>query len=350
MQVRPGTFISLLTLGLVAVVLVSVGVGAMHLGPGRVLHILLAAIGLADMDGISPAELAVVTQVRLPRVVAGVLIGASLAVSGAVMQGLFRNPLADPGLIGISAGASLAAALVIIVLSGGMLASSTLFSRYGLSVAAFLGAAVSGVAVYQISRSGGRTMVATMLLAGIAINAIAMSITGFLTFHAGEAQLRDITFWMLGSLGGATWGSVLGMLPFVLLPMLLLPSLPRPLNAFALGETDAAYLGVNIKSMKWRVVLVTTMTVGASVAVAGAIGFIGLVIPHVIRLAIGPDHRTLIPASMLLGATVLVLSDLLCRTVLAPAELPIGVVTALIGTPMFISLIIKEKRTNTLFA
>jgi iron complex transport system permease protein len=221
---------------------------------------------------------AIITIVRLPRVVLGLLAGAALGVSGAAIQGIFRNPLAEPGLIGVSAGASLAAVAVIGLESIVFVGLSNLFGYYLLALAAFAGAGTTALMVYYISKHEGRPNITTMLLAGIAINALAAALTGLITYLATEQQLRNITFWMLGSLGGATWQTVSALAPFVLLPIVLLPFYGKALNAFSLGETQADYLGINVDAVKKRVILLSTMSVGAAVSLTGIIGFVGLLV------------------------------------------------------------------------
>ncbi|ADV65906.1 ABC-type transporter, integral membrane subunit [Deinococcus maricopensis DSM 21211] len=317
---------------LLASVVLSVGTGAVHLAPLQVLSVLLDPLGVPALAPYDEQQAAVLNVIRLPRVVLGALIGAGLAVAGAAMQGLFRNPLADPGLLGISSGASLAAALSIVL-------GVHVFGAYTLPVAAFVGSLLATAAIYLLAQERGRLSVPTMLLSGIAVNALCGAGTGLMTFLATDEQLRSITFWQLGSLGGATWPAVLSAAPFILSGVLLLPLLARALNALMLGESGAAHLGVPVSAVKWTVVGLVALSVGAGVAAAGAIGFVGLVVPHLIRLLVGPNHRTLLPASALLGATLLVLADLLARTIVTPAELPIGIVTAFLGAPFFLFLI-----------
>lgn len=334
---------SLLVVLLLATVLLSMCVGAVPIEIKQLLAIVLHKIGISQ-GGFEPHQEAVFWLIRLPRVLLGVLVGSALAIAGAAMQGLFRNPLADPGLIGVSAGASLFAVIMIVLEAKVLYMLVGLMGYYALSVFAFLGAALTTLLVYKISKIGGKALVTTMLLAGIAINALAGAFTGLMTYVASDAQLRSIVFWGLGSLGGASWQSVAALAPFVLLPMWFLPRLSKSLNALALGEQEATYLGVDVQGLKKQVIAWTTMAVGASVAVAGIIGFLGLVIPHLLRLLVGADHRMLLPASALLGATVLTASDLLSRTVVAPAELPIGIITAMLGTPFFLWILVREKR------
>lgn len=322
----------------------SMSLGAVKIPVADVMIILLKKIGFFSGEKIQLQYEGVMNIVRIPRVILGLLVGGALGISGTAVQGIFRNPLAEPGLIGISAGASLMA-VIIIVLEISLLAGlGNLLGYYLLAFGAFAGASVAALLVYQISRTDGRSNVATMLLAGIAINALAGALTGLITFAADDQQLRNITFWMLGSLGGATWETITAVFPFILLPILLLPRLGKALNAFALGEVQAAQLGLKVNSVKRNVVILATMAVGAAVAVSGIIGFVGLLVPHTIRLLIGVDHRQVLPASALLGALMLTVADMLCRIVIAPIELPIGVITALLGTPLFLYILIKDKK------
>jgi iron complex transport system permease protein len=315
---------------LAAAAALSVTKGAVVISTADLWRIL---VNKADAD---PQKAAVLLSIRLPRVVLGILVGAGLGVSGAAMQGLFRNPLADPSLIGISSGAALAATLVFV--AGDAI---SLHSMNYLPAAAFVGALVTTIIVHRIAQSGGQTIIATLLLAGIAINAIAQAGSSFLTFIATDSQLRGVTFWRLGSLGGATWSSILLVAPFILIPVVALPFLSTALNALLLGESEAFHLGINVPLIKNLVILFVAMAAGASVAVTGIIGFVGLVVPHLIRLALGPDYRRLLPASALLGATLVLISDLISRTVVVPAELPIGIITALAGAPFFLWLLMR---------
>lgn len=281
----------------------------------------------------------IILDVRLPRVLLATCIGAILALSGALMQGLFRNPLADPSLIGVTAGASLGASLVIVL---GQATVSQWLGLPLLSLGAFCGGTIAVVFVYQLARRSDGTSVATLLLAGIGIGTLAASLGSLLEFYADNFMLRRISFWRMGALEGATYGQV----GFAALIALGLCSIQRyfsqPLNALLLGESEARHLGVDVDRLKRAIILVVALSVGISVALAGAIGFVGLVVPHIIRLLIGPDHRFLLPASTLAGAILLVLADTLARTLLAPAELPVGLITALIGVPFFLSLLTRR--------
>lgn len=333
-------------LALVVVMVAAVGIGAVRIPPGQVLAILADQIGLTLPWEFSQQQALVLTGIRLPRVLLGAVVGIGLSVSGALMQGLFRNPLADPGLVGVSSGAALGAATMIVLggLLPGLLAS--VLGSFAISAAAFLGGLVTTLIVYRLATNGSRTSVATMLLAGIAVNALCGAGTGALVLLTDDNQLRDLTFWTLGSLGGATWDLLLFTAPLILLPGLLTVRLARALNALLLGEAEAQHLGINTNRVKRMVVVLTALAVGGATAVSGLIGFIGLVVPHLVRLMLGPDHRLLLPASALLGATLLVVADLLARIVIQPAEVPIGILTALAGAPFFLALLLRQQRRS----
>ncbi len=335
--------IAILAVATGLVSLLALGFGAMVVPPGRVAALLVDAV----MTGVDPmsTDALVILQIRLPRLLLGLLVGAALAVSGAIMQGLFRNPLADPGLVGVSSGAALAAA-VTIVLGDTLLAP--VFGKLPfavLPVGAFGGGLVTTLALYLIATREGRTSIATMLLAGIALGALTGAFMGFLSFASDDRQLRDLTFWSLGSLGGATWTKVQAVAPLVLPVLLATPFLARGLNALTLGEAEAFHLGVPVQRVKAAAILLVAVAVGASVAAAGVIGFVGIVVPHVLRMAVGANHRLLLPASALLGAALLVAADIVARTVVAPAELPIGTLTAAIGAPFFLWLLLSRHRS-----
>lgn len=340
-SVRARITILALFLLLAATVLFSLASGASDASALAVVRNWL--FSMSNDDPLSIRDSVIIYDIRLPRVIMGVLIGAALAVSGAVMQGLFRNPLADPGLVGVSAGSSLGAVSVI-VLGATMLAPLTaMFGNYTLPLAAFVGGLVTTLILYRISTRQGRTSVATMLLAGIALAALAMALTGILIFLADDRQLRDLTFWGLGSLAGATWQKIGAIGPIIVLALAATPFLARGLNALALGEATANHLGVPVQRLKYVAIIAVSAAVGASVAVSGGIGFVGIVVPHLLRLLIGPDNRYLLPASALLGACMLLLADAVSRTIVAPAELPIGIVTAIVGAPFFLWILLRRR-------
>jgi iron complex transport system permease protein len=325
-----------------AAVLASLSLGAVRIPPERILAVLTGG-------GAEPAlarDALVILSIRLPRTLLGLMIGAGLAVSGALMQGLFRNPLADPALVGVSSGAGLAAG-GIIVLGDRLLAAAGLPGPLPypvLPAGAFLGGLGATLILYVLATRSGRTAVATMLLAGIALGALSGALTGLLTFVSDDRQLRDLAFWSLGSVGGATWAKVAITAPLILPALAAVPFLGRGLNALVLGEAEAFHLGVPVERLKRACILLVAVAVGASVAAAGVIGFVGLVVPHALRLVIGPEHRLLLPASALLGGAFLVLADVIARLVAAPAELPIGIVTALVGAPAFLWLLLGRAR------
>lgn len=294
---------------------------------------------VALFDGsLNTQQEAVLFSIRLPRVLLASVVGAALAVSGAALQGLFRNPLADPGLIGIASGAALAVA-VMIVWAGPLTGTLGL---YGLSIAAFVGGLLACLLIFRLARQMETFSVTYMLLAGIAINALSGAGTGFLTYLSDDTQLRALTFWTMGSLGAALWPTLSVATTLVLPATLLLIRNAQKLNILLLGEDEARYLGINSEQLKRNVTICVALAVGAAVATSGIIGFVGLVVPHMIRLTIGPDHRLLIPASALLGATLLLVADTLARTVVAPAEMPVGILTSLIGGPFFLWLLVKQ--------
>lgn len=333
-----------LTAALIITIACSLGSGAMDIPIRQVLLILGKQAGIHGSTPIDTQYEAVLLIVRLPRLLLGILVGAALGTSGAAIQGIFRNPLAEPGLIGISAGASLISAIMIALETSLLSSLSQSLGQYLLVIGAFGGAGTAAILVYQLSKSDGKPSVATMLLAGIAINALAGSITGLITYMSSEQQLRTITFWMLGSLAGAGWEIVGCVVPFIIVPLILLPLQGKKLNAFVLGEAQADQLGIRTTRVKTIIVLLSTMAVGSAVAVSGIIGFVGLLVPHTIRLLGGVDNRYVLPASALMGALVLTLADMIARVLVAPVELPIGVVTALLGTPVFLYILIKDKK------
>lgn len=275
----------------------------------------------------------VLIDIRLPRVLFALVAGAALAVSGASMQALFRNPLAEPGLIGISAGGALGAVGAIVLTSGGF---------WILAPAAFAGSLLATFCAYALGRRV--PGVAGLLLAGIAINAVAGSLIGLFTFVANDAQLRDLTFWSMGSLAGANWTLLAFLGPWVLLMSLWLMGQWRVMNALLLGEREAQHLGYALKRVRAQLVLACALMIGPLVAATGGIAFVGLVVPHLVRMTLGANHRWLLPACVLGGALALVLADWLSRVAVVPAELPIGLVTSLVGGPFFLWLLARGRR------
>jgi iron complex transport system permease protein len=337
-----------LVLAILALALVAAAVAALGVGPAGIGRRELVAAGWAWLHGTAPGGVTPVAQIilvdiRLPRVLMGTAVGALLAIGGAVLQGLFRNPLADPGVIGVSSGAALGAVVAIMLGEGVLAPVFKLLGPYGLSVFAFAGALVSTLLLYRLATHLGRTSVATMLLAGIALAALVGAVTGFLIFRSNDQQLRDLTFWSLGSLAGATWPKVASVLPFLAALAAAAPFMARGLNAIVLGEAEARHLGVRVQTLKRAGILLVAAATGAAVAVAGVIGFVGIVVPHLLRLGIGPDHRYLLAGAGLGGAVLMLLADMVSRTAVAPAELPIGIVTAAIGGPFFLWILLHRR-------
>lgn len=331
----------LLGLALVTVAVVCAGIGAVHISPARCFEILGAALS-GDALRLADSDAVILLTVRLPRVVVAAIVGGALGITGAAMQGLFRNPLVEPGLLGVSNGAALGV-VATIVLGAALGGIPAMLGPWLLPLAGFGAGLLAVMAVTALAKSDGRSSIAALLLAGIALNALAGALTGLCMYLANDAQLRTITFWMLGSLGSASWQTAGALLLFLAPALIFLPRFGRVLNALALGDTEASHLGFDVERARRGVVFLVALAVGACVALTGVIGFVGLVVPHLLRLAIGADHRMLLPGSALLGATLLIGADALARTMVAPAELPIGILTAATGTPFFLALLVRER-------
>ncbi|MFW6690870.1 FecCD family ABC transporter permease [Streptomyces sp. MAR4 CNX-425] len=333
---RAAVLTAALAAALLAAVVLAAGIGAYDISPGDVLSSTAHRLRLGGGDLGRVGE-SVLWNVRLPRVVLAVLVGASLGCAGALMQGVFGNPLAEPGVIGISSGAAVGAV-------GAIALGADVLGNWTVSAFAFLSGLATVLLVYALSRSGGRTEVVTLILTGIAVNAFAGALIGLFVFFADNAQVTQITFWQLGSLSQATWPKVLAVLPCAAVGLAVAPLYARKLDLLALGERPARHLGVDVERLRIALVLVVALLTAAAVAVAGVITFVGLVVPHLLRMAAGPGHRFLVPGSALGGALVLVVADLAARTVADPAELPLGVLTALVGSPFFFWLLRRTRR------
>ncbi|BBL53587.1 heme ABC transporter permease [Bartonella quintana] len=346
-RVNRANFGKILLLSLTVFLILSIFGGLLH-GASKVSLINLVHVMLTQDFSVSSKirDYLILIDIRLPRIILGVLVGAALAVSGVLMQGLFRNPLADPGIIGVSAGASLGAILAIVVGIAFPSSLAPFLEPYKVIIGAFFGGLLSTLILYAIATRHSCTSIATMLLAGIALGALSGAVVGILIFIANDQQLRDITFWNLGSLAGATWLKVWLVFPFICVGLIFSPFLSRALNALALGEAVAGHIGFYIQRVKNIAIFLVALMCGSAVAVSGGIGFIGIVVPHILRQLIGPDHRYLIPCSALLGATLLIFADTFARLIVAPAELPIGIVTALFGAPFFLWILICKRGTN----
>lgn len=337
---RSNLLLGLLAVTLLLAFVLSLGIGAVAIAPADVLRVLLP---WTDAAMVPPGEQLIVEQIRLPRALMGAMIGATLGVTGAAMQGLFRNPLADPGLIGVSGGAALGAALVIVLGAGLAEHLPPGLAPYLTVFGAFLGGVLSTMVVYRLGQSLQGTAMSSMLLAGVAITTLSGALIGLLGYVAGNDMLRALTFWNMGTLAHAGYERVAMLALCCALVWWRLPRRARKLNALLLGESEAHHLGVDVARLKLELIVLTALGVAACVAAAGLIGFVGLMVPHLARLMVGPDHRQLLPASMVLGATLMLLADITARLVMAPAELPIGILTAALGAPFFLILLYRMR-------
>ena len=342
--------VTLLIVALIVTIIVSLNVGYAQIPFGNILTILGKQIpflnGFVDSSAVLPSQTAIILQIRLPRIIAGVVVGAALAASGVVYQGVFRNPMADSYVLGVSAGAAVGASVSILFGAG--------FSVFGLrfvQVAAFIGALFAMFLVYNISRVGSRVPVTTLLLCGIAVNFFLYSIVALLEVIAGD-ELHAIVFWLIGGFSNVLWSDIWAVIPFVIIGIAISFFYARSLNLLAMGEETAQHLGLNVERVKQILLVLASMVTAAAVSLSGLIGFVGLMVPHVTRLLVGPDHRILFPASTVIGAIFLVICDALARVVATPfastLELPVGIITMLFGAPFFIILFRKKKASYAL--
>jgi iron complex transport system permease protein len=342
---------SVIYAGLVVLLLITITVairiGAVDLTYSKIVQYLLNSIGYNTESITDPIEEGLFLHIRLPRVLLCIVVGAALSVSGTLMQALFRNPIVEPGLIGTSSGAALGAASIFVLGKHFSSLSNTYVASVILPGAAFAGGLMATLAVYYIASSKNRINVSTMILAGIAINAIAASGTGYLSYIARDPQARSITFWNLGTLSGSNWNSFFLVCIITLLAVLIALRFSKSLNAIMLGESEALYLGVNPERLKMGVILLNTLMVAVATSMVGVIGFIGLVVPHLLRMLKTADNRYLIIGSSLLGASLLTIADMMARIIIAPAELPIGIITALIGAPVFIWMLTRQNKSGS---
>lgn len=338
-RIGGGLLLGALGAGLIAAVVVSLGSGAVHIAPRSVIGILLDHAGIDSGAAFTSQQDAVLWSIRLPRVLLGVVVGAGLGIAGAALQGIFRNPLADPQLIGLSSGAALGSAIAVLALEAsiGVVAGP---------LGAFAGGLLAGIAVYSIARNQGRTEIVTMILAGIAVAAVAGAAAAFLSVVADDPRLGSPLFYSLGSLGVATWRLFWVTAPLIGLAVIWLPFTARRLDLVLLGEREALHLGVAVERLRIEVLILCSLAVGAAVAAAGVIGFVGLLVPHAIRLVAGPGHRLLLPASAVGGALLVVVADVVARTVALPLEVPVGLLTAIVGGPVFLWLIRRTRREH----
>ncbi len=326
----------------IGAMLAALALGAYALSPPAVISALLEPLGIG-LGAHTPEQAFVLLHIRLPRVVLAALVGGALGISGALSQGLFRNPLAEPALIGVASGAAVGAAIVLVFGATLLAGAPDILRQAALPLAAFTGGGLATLLVRRLARVEGRTAIDIMLLAGVALNALGFAAIGLLQVVADDEQLRSLTFWMLGSLGGATWSALAVAAPPMLLVLLLGPLLAGPLDALLLGEREAGHMGIDVQRLERRCVALVALAVGAAVALCGVIGFVGLVVPHLARKLGSVAHRSVLPASILIGAGLLVIADTLARTLTAPAELPIGAITSLAGAPFFLMLLRRRR-------
>ncbi|WP_017221236.1 FecCD family ABC transporter permease [Moritella dasanensis] len=323
-------------------IVASIALGPMDITLAQSMSALLPSQYRIDL----PAHIElVIQQIRLPRTLLALSVGAILAICGTVMQGLFRNSLADPGIIGVSAGASLGAAIAIVMFGSLAELYPTLLLLGAVPLFSFMGGAITTIIVYHLGTSSNGTSVTMMLLAGVAISALAGAGLGLMNYYADDQALRDLSLWTMGSLAGANWlGIALSFVTLIVLFIVFYKDANK-MDALLLGESEAKHLGIRVQRLKKKLILLTAVGVGVTVSLSGMIGFIGLIVPHLGRMLIGPRHKLLLPVSMVIGALLLLVSDMIARTVVAPLDMPVGIVTALIGAPFFMYLLVKQKGT-----
>ncbi len=333
----PGALVGvLLAAALLAVIVLSFGIGPLKVAPGDVLRIVLAQLGFTDGSALNPRDVAVVWNLRIPRALMGALVGAALALAGAGLQGLFGNPLADPGVVGVSHGAAVGAVAAIALGATGL-------GEWTIPVAAFTGGIVSTTLIYLLARPGRGTGTVTLLLVGIAVGAACSVVIGFFTYRASSSQLQSLVFWQLGSLGSASWSDLAAALPVFIVGLIGMLMLATPLDMLALGERQAQHIGLDVKRARALLVVCSALLVGAAVAFAGTVGFVGLVVPHAVRMIVGPRHRWLLPLAALLGAILIVIADTLARTLDSPAEIPLSLFSMALGAPFFLWLVMRQQ-------
>ncbi len=333
----------ILSVALVAAALVSVGVGAVAVSPRSLLQALALKVGITGLGVPDARDLTILVQLRLPRVAAALLVGASLAVCGVVMQGLFRNPMASPEILGLSAGGSLGAVAAI---TAGVAAGSALV----LPAFTIVGALVSALCIYLLSSSRGTTSLLYIVIAGMAISSLFSGLTSALLLFSREYQVSQFIFWTMGGLDGRGWQHILASAPVLVPGIVVLSLFARELNLFTVGEEQASSLGMNVEATKRVLLAIAAVLTGVAIAVSGPIGFVGLLVPHLVRFLVGPDHRVLMPASALGGALFLVICDLLGRVILPPFEIRVGIITAILGSPYLLLLIVRIQRRGAVGA
>lgn len=337
--VSGGTYSLLVTglaVALLAATTLAIGIGTIGVPPGQVLDVITAHLW-GDTAGLDPLTNQIVWDFRTPRVLLAAVAGAGLSLAGVCLQTLVRNPLADPYVFGVSAGASLGAVIALTAGSGAMAA-------IGVAGSAFVGSLLSMLVVFAMAQRGGRLLGSSLVLAGVAIAYLGNALTGYIQLQVDPSELRGVMFWLLGSVAGASWSALTVPVVATVVCALMLATQARPMNALATGDDTAAGLGVGVNQLRVLLLATSSMLTAAVVSSAGGIGFVGLIVPHAVRLVVGPDHRKVIPMSLLTGAVFLVLVDLVTRTIDRPNEMPIGIFTAALGAPFFLILLRGRKR------
>ncbi|MCD9028292.1 iron ABC transporter permease [Luteimonas sp. BDR2-5] len=338
----PGGLLFVVALALLALVIVlSFGIGPLRIPPGDVVHVIAHKLGLVDAGALSQRDISVVWNLRVPRALLAVLVGASLAMAGAGLQGLFGNPLADPGIVGVTHGAALGAVAAIVL-------GATALGAWTIPVAAFAGGALTTTLIYLLARPDRGSGTATLLLVGIAIAAGCSAAIGFFTYIADASELQSLVFWQMGSLAMADWRDLLAALPAFAVGAALLSTLARPLDMLALGERQAQHIGLDVRRTRVMLVAVCALLVGSAVAFAGVVGFVGLVVPHFVRLLAGPGHRWLLPLSAVVGGLLVVVADTAARSLDPPSEIPLGLFSAALGAPFFLWLVLRRRHRSAL--
>ncbi|MCE1166210.1 MAG: iron ABC transporter permease [Bacteroidetes bacterium] len=345
-NIKYGTIYAFLSVLLFCLIILSTRVGAVNIPYDSIIDYFRDVLGMRTYGEINPVLEGLFFQIRLPRTFMCFIVGAALSVSGALMQSLFRNPIVEPGLVGTSAGSALGASFMFVFGKTALFAGAAFLGELMLPVSAFTGGLIATMIVYRFSSYLGKVNVATMILAGIAVNAMAAGGTGFLSYIARDPQARSITFWNLGTFSGADWKSVVIVAISTAVCIFLAYRYSKQLNALQLGEREAGYLGFNVERMKIQLILINTLMVSIATSMVGVIGFVGLTVPHMLRLLKGSDNRYLIIGSALLGAIVMIVADMAARVVIAPAEMPIGIITAFIGAPVFLFLLYRNRKTQ----
>lgn len=327
---------------LLLLMVLSVSVGPLRIDFADVFRIVGHQMGFLDAGDLTRRDISVVWQLRFPRTLLGALVGAALAMSGAALQSLFNNPLADPGIIGVTGGATTGAVAVIVVV--GPVASDTV-TTWAVPLGAFLAGLAVTALIYALARPGRATGTSKMLLVGIALGAACAALTGFFTYIADDTELQTLVFWQMGSLSSINWTQLAAMLPVAAAGIAILVFNTRNLDVLALGERQAQHLGVNVRASRLAIIVAAALLAGGSVAFVGSIGFVGLVVPHIVRQLVGPAHRVLLPLSAIFGACLIVASDCAARTLNPPSEVPLGLFTAAVGAPFFLYLVVRAKKS-----